>query len=117
MDTTPELLKPKATIEDLLGLPKEGWEAIAKMDEEQLANYLGDITNLEPKIPSDAQWRGVKEPKVKKTKTDDSDEQNELELVDENPGSDNPIKQNKPKKKKLKSVFSQEEIDNLLEDL
>lgn len=38
-----------ATIEELLGLSKEGWKDIALMDEAKLNEYLKDITNLEHK--------------------------------------------------------------------
>lgn len=38
-----------ATIEELLGLSKEGWKDIAEMSEDQLKVYLADITKLEPR--------------------------------------------------------------------
>ena len=36
-----------ATIEELLGLSKEGWQQISQMNEDELQIYLKDITNLE----------------------------------------------------------------------
>lgn len=39
-----------ATLEQILNLPPEGYEAILKMTEAELKEYLKDITKLEPDI-------------------------------------------------------------------
>lgn len=121
----PKVITNRATIEDLLGLPPEGWEAIAKMTDEELAVYLKDITDLEPKIPEGAQLCGVKPPKIKKEK-----KQKDFSLLDddsvdslEDDGDENPIKLNKTKKpgKKLglkeKNQNLDREAEELFEDL
>jgi hypothetical protein len=105
------VLKDRATVEDLLELPQEGWQAIAAMDEAALEVYLADAIILEPKIPADAIWRGGKEPKEpKKVKS-------EVEEMDD----ENPIKLNKKGKGKKsfanKNAELDEEAKNLFGDL
>lgn len=93
--------KNRATIEDLLGLTVEGWKQIEKMSDEQLAEYLSDITKQEPDgINPESQPNGYEVPKAPKTKKPklsktSADLENE---IDDNPN--NPISSQKRKTKK-----------------
>jgi len=96
------------TIEEILGLPPEGWKKIGDMTDEELSVYLKDITILEPTIPITA------EPNKKHV------------LLEENEdGEKNVNPFNKTKKKKAintntntkSSKLNKEEMDNLMEDL
>jgi hypothetical protein len=81
--TNGEEIKQRATVEDLLNLSVKGWEDIAKMDDSQLAIYLSDITNLEPKSDmAVGQLRGAKVEKSKALKDveDDDDEENPIKF-------------------------------------
>ena len=93
------------TIDELLGLPPEAWEAISKMNDEELAVYLADITLTEPKvIPAEA------------TPCISAEE----DLMGET-SDNNPIRMTKKRKdkelKKPKEQFSKEEIDDILKGL
>ena len=90
-----EVIKQRATVEDLLNLPIQGWEEIGKMDDSQLAIYLSDITNLEPK--SDLEVGQLRGAKVAKSKT--------LQDIEDDDDPDNPIKCGANKKvKKVKKL-------------
>lgn len=95
------------TCEEILELPQEGWEAIGKMSDEQLAIYLKDVTILEPTIPNES------EP----TKEFNVDED-----VAENTSSNNPIAKAKAKKTKgdkkyLTAIDKDEMMKSLLEGI
>jgi hypothetical protein len=100
-------IKSRATVEDLLGLSVHGWQDIAKMNDEQLAEYLKDITILEPKGDiTDSQIRGAK---ITKSKA--------LQEIENDNDQDNPIKLNKPKAKKKKSVTETLNLDDFEKEL
>ena len=104
-------LKNRATVEDLLGLPPEGWQAIAKMGDDELVIYLKDITELEPKINPNSQLRGGKLVEI-----EENDDDNENNLTNENSKSsnnDSTVTDNNPikvKRKKFKLVGSAKEV-------
>src|SRR5881394_975699 len=96
------------TIEELLNLPDPAWESIGKMTPEELAVYLKDVTEVEPRsIPAEA------------TPCTSGEDKDIEELIGETSDS-NPIKLNrkkKDKKTKGKAEFSKEEIDDILSGL
>ena len=109
------------TVEELLGLPPAGWQAIAAMDEAALSIYLKDITNLEPIIPEVAQPCGREPIKLKLNKDGKSQQINELD-IDDNP--DNPIhfkRKEKTGARKLNKNQIQkamdDEINNIINEL
>lgn len=99
------------TIEELLNLEFPAWQIIAKMDDEKLALYLKDITNLEPKpLPFSAQPCIGSEEKEKLEKK----ARKELNDLDVDPDPNNPIKSGK---RKSKTKLSSEEMDKEAEKL
>ena len=106
----PEIIR-RATVEDLLGLSVEGWEEVGRMSEEQLAVYLADITNLEPKADIDKSMPRGKVEKVEKTNSNSiSTKSKLLQELEDNQDPDNPIKLYKkaprtPKAPKVPKVF------------
>lgn len=101
------------TVEELLKLDYPGWDAIAKMDDEALGEYLKDITNLEPKpLPFSSQPCVGKEEKdkiEKRAKREQAKSSISLDDFDVDPDPNNPIKSNRGRKKKGK--MSSEEMD------
>lgn len=105
-----EVIKQRATVEDLLNLPIQGWEAIGQMDDSQLAIYLSDITNLEPK--SDLEVGQLRGAKVAKSKT--------LQDIEDDDDPENPIKcgaNKKVKKSKKASTTPSISVDDLAKEL
>ncbi len=92
-----------ATIEQLLELDETGWQQIAKMDKEQLKEYLKDVTKLEPPILID---KFDLENKIKQQKKANND------------NDPNPIKSSKKSTSKMdKSKNMDEEFNDLMKDL
>ena len=91
------------TIEEYLNLPEDAFEAIGKMNNEELAEYLKDIILVEPKfIPPEA------------TPCISAEDKEEEELMGATSG-DNPIKLNRKKKKG--GGFSKAEEEDILSGL
>lgn len=104
------MLKPRATVEDLLGLGIDGWAEIAAMNQEQLDEYLKDVTTLEPKIDPAAQLRG----RIIKDKDNENVDTNNSDDLD----SSNPIKvKRKPKGAKVKAPTNTSDLKSLFKDL
>lgn len=109
-DTDSGEIKQRATVEDLLNLSVDGWKQIASMDEQQLAEYLKDITELEPK--SDVEIGQLRGAKVAKSKA--------LEDIENDDDDENPIKLNKPTKRKAaaaKAKTLMPSVDDLAKEL
>ena len=94
------------TIDELLNLPEPAWEAIAKMNEEELDVYLKDIIDVEPKIIP---------PGATPCISSEDKEGEEAKLLGEVSAA-NPIKLNRKAKKK-KDEFSEDEVKKILEGL
>ena len=108
------------TIEELLGLPKEGLEGLLKLSEEECAKCLEAITVIEPVPTFNAQIVGREEKEEKIS--DDYKLKNDKEIDDlvGETSDDNPISKLRRKKsqrgrpkKSSQSLF--DEIDKLLE--
>lgn len=97
------------TLEELLGLPQDGWLAISKMSDQELEIYLQDITKIEPssleELSSATPNIGAEDKAKladKKMKAERKAELIRMSLQDNNDGfgDDNPIKTGLKKKKK-----------------
>ena len=107
------------TVEQLLKLPSEGFEAIAAMTDEQALLYFKDITDLEPKgiIDVTRQLVGLED-------KDDNEGTKEVDEPLSNDGIDNPFKKvgngkksSKSKTSKKKKLTQEEEIEMLRQEL
>lgn len=110
------------TIEEIQNLPKEGWEKIGAMNDEELAVYLKDITILEPTIPEEATPNVSFEDKEKKSKAKSAITELEEEMAEENDSNpSNPFKRKEKKQVKFsgkgKTKLTPEEQDALMRNL
>ena len=98
-----------ATIEQILGLGKDGWQEIASMDDAKLQEYLKDITNLENKS--------------RIVNVISNEEEEDIKDIKEKDISSNPFTKanNKKTKRKLLSTYNididAEKLKKELEDL
>jgi len=108
-----------ATIEELLGLSSKGWNEIALMSDEKLAEYLKDITSLEhnSKIVNVVTSSDNNESNDIDNNNDDK-LNDDLDLEMENKKEINPFTKEKNKKKnKKKKLLSTYNIDLEVEQL
>lgn len=108
------------TIEQLLNLPREGFEAIEKMSDEELAEYLKDITTIETSIEGDfeGQLCGKIEKKSKSSRVSKSDKMINDLLGSAADDENNPIKLNKKKKSTAdKNKQMDDEAERLMKEL